>query len=237
MVPAAFDKKPCSFVLNQKAVEVPAHSVIIYDKQVPHEYMASQTIYQNDWLHFDSNSDILKDLGLILNKPLLLSNPYLIYDISEKLASEFYSTNDYRNRSIQLLMDLLLVKIKEVQLESLVKPRHSLLHDQLIHLRKDIHSNPQKDWNIPDMAKSLHISIGHFQHIFKEQFTNTAMAEVIASRISKAQDLLMGTDLPIYEIAGLCGYQHDVHFMRQFKESTSMTPSQYRKSLVDNTIT
>jgi len=48
-------------------------------------------------------------------------------------------------------------------------------------------------------------------------------------RIDYAKDLLETTDLPMEVIAENCGYNNDMHFYRQFKENTNMTPAHYRK--------
>jgi len=37
------------------------------------------------------------------------------------------------------------------------------------------------------------------------------------------------SDLPIKEISNLCGYKNEVHFMRQFKKLTTLTPTEYRR--------
>ena len=44
-----------------------------------------------------------------------------------------------------------------------------------------------------------------------------------------AKQLLKTTDLRINEVASSCGYQNSTHFMRQFKEKTGISPSEYRK--------
>ncbi|MCR4741792.1 MAG: AraC family transcriptional regulator [Treponema sp.] len=54
------------------------------------------------------------------------------------------------------------------------------------------------------------------------------MQDVIAGRIEKAKKLLKTSNLTINEIASKCGYKTEYHFMRQFKEQTACTPTQYR---------
>lgn len=52
------------------------------------------------------------------------------------------------------------------------------------------------------------------------------MSDVIESRI---KELLIESDLQVGEISSLCGYQNDVHFIRQFKKLTTLTPTEYRR--------
>lgn len=48
-------------------------------------------------------------------------------------------------------------------------------------------------------------------------------------RMQRAQELLMDTALPIYEIAGKVGYESDLAFKKTFKRYAGTTPTRYRK--------
>ena len=50
----------------------------------------------------------------------------------------------------------------------------------------------------------------------------------ISARIEAAKLLMTDTDLPISEIGERCGYESVVHFSRQFKKITGVSPSAYR---------
>jgi AraC-type DNA-binding domain-containing proteins len=79
------------------------------------------------------------------------------------------------------------------------------------------------------MAEKLHISCGHLQNIYKDTFFISCMSEVIESRITYAKELLIESNLSISEVSNLCGYQNEVHFMKQFKKLTTLTPTEYRR--------
>ena len=102
--------------------------------------------------------------------------------------------------------------------------------EQLLRLRSEILANPQKDWNIADIAKEIGISRSHLQRLYRQQFAASCMDDIINARMRKAQQLLQLTDLRIQEIALQCGYNNESHFMRQFKEKCGMTALQYRQS-------
>ena len=59
------------------------------------------------------------------------------------------------------------------------------------------------------------------------------MNDVIRSRIEHSKYLLSTTDMPIAQIAEMCGYKCELHFMRQFKTRMNMTPTEYRQSIYD----
>lgn len=50
-------------------------------------------------------------------------------------------------------------------------------------------------------------------------------------RLENACTLLNETDLPIYEIASLCGYKHMTNFYNIFKSKYGITPKEYSKRL------
>lgn len=222
-------KSKAIFTIENEEISTPANTLIIYDKNYPHEYRAGGTEYKNDWIHFEFDPVFLNQYPLNLNTPLYISNHFYISDLIQKMVIEFYSNNYYKEQTIDYLMQLLFIKAKE-QLETItLQPRHSKIHDGLVKLRSEIYSNPQKNWSIPLMADMLHISCGHLQNIYKETFFISCMSEVIESRIIYAKELLIESDLTVGEISAFCGYLNEVHFMRQFKKLTTFTPTEYRR--------
>lgn len=98
-------------------------------------------------------------------------------------------------------------------------------------LRKQIYAQPQKRWNVEELAQMMLLSRAYFQRLYKKEFGISVMADVIAARIILAKRLLSDTTDNISEIAAACGYDSEIYFMQQFKKETDMTPTQYRKSL------
>jgi AraC-like DNA-binding protein len=78
------------------------------------------------------------------------------------------------------------------------------------------------------IAQRLHISRSYVQKLYKKIFNISYMNDLIHARIRKAQKLLLESNLTIGEIASGCGYQSTTHFVRQFKDKTGVTPSEYR---------
>ncbi|MDD6269492.1 MAG: substrate-binding domain-containing protein [Oscillospiraceae bacterium] len=105
---------------------------------------------------------------------------------------------------------------------------------QIYRLRRNITAEPQKQWNIDDMARDIGISRSHLQRLYKQFFSVSIKDDVITARIKKAMQLLSNTNMRIQEIAVLCGYNNDNHLMRQFKEKTGKTALQYRKETMAN---
>lgn len=99
----------------------------------------------------------------------------------------------------------------------------------IYRLRRNIVSQPQRDWEIENISHDIGISKSHLQRLYKQLFSTSIKDDVITSRIKRAMQLLEHTDMRIAEIAEQCGYNNENHFMRQFKEKTGMTAAQFRR--------
>ena len=69
----------------------------------------------------------------------------------------------------------------------------------------------------------------HLSRLFHQQTGRTFQATLTAMRMEKARELLNGTDLKVYEVSRLAGYQKSRYFGELFKENTGLTPMAYRE--------
>lgn len=60
-------------------------------------------------------------------------------------------------------------------------------HEQIEHLHFEIHSQPQHNWKIPDIAAKYHISFGYLQRIYKEHYGISIMEDVLYVRLERAK--------------------------------------------------
>lgn len=95
---------------------------------------------------------------------------------------------------------------------------------------KFIDENFRRDISSEDIAKHLYISLSHFRHLFREQTGKTFTQFLSEKRIQHALALLRETGLPITEICLESGFNNLSHFLRVFKASVGMSPTQYRRA-------
>ena len=107
--------------------------------------------------------------------------------------------------------------------------RGAAYREQLYRLRRDIQTQPEREWSITAISRGLGISKTHLQRLYKELFHTGIKDDLISARMERALQLLSQTDLRVQEIAERCGYNNENHFMRQFKEKNGMTALQYRR--------
>ena len=68
----------------------------------------------------------------------------------------------------------------------------------------------------------------HFSMI--SYFNKSIIEELISFRLEKAKKLLTETDMKIIDIAEECGYSTYNYFVRQFRNSEGVSPTEYRES-------
>ncbi|GAB5058046.1 hypothetical protein COSHB9_24360 [Companilactobacillus alimentarius] len=84
--------------------------------------------------------------------------------------------------------------------------------------------------NIDEIAQEMGCSKSYLIHLFKRT-TGVSIIEFLTSqRILSAKQLLLFTQLSVYEIANTLGYNGTSQFSRTFKNATGISPSQFKKN-------
>lgn len=219
-------KTPALLTIRGKEVEADKNSVIIFSKDTPQIYAASQCSYANDFIHFDTDGDL--DIhSLPLDTVLYLPSTKQIGKIIKDIYLEYISTNVCRAESMDLLLRLLFIKVSEL---TAYQPQDNVFgyYDALLNLRSLIYRHPSERWTVARLSSQINLSSSHFQRLYKQTFGITCIADVIACKIQYAKTSLTATSDSVREIATRCGYENEEHFMRQFKQEVGMTPTQYR---------
>lgn len=113
-------------------------------------------------------------------------------------------------------------------MESIKNPQF----EKLCLLREKIMKNPEFAWNISEIAKGLYLSKSYLQKIYKSYFGKSIIEEMIQFRIDKAKEFLEKDDMTITDIAKECGYSSYNYFVRQFKKSEGISPTDFRRKLL-----
>lgn len=219
------------FEFGEAAVSLPAGIVVLYGCGYVRSYGADGEPFVCDWIDFEGDDDreFLDSLELEINRPIRFHDTDFISSLICNVASEFYSMNSRRVKMLDNLMKTLLMKLsgagnrrENVQLSS--EPHYSSLTD----LREKIYRNPQMKWNVDSMAADVNMSRSYFQHLYSEVFGVSCMTDVISGKIEKAKEILSETNCTVSQVASMCGYDNEEHFMRQFKKIVGVTPTKYR---------
>jgi two-component system response regulator YesN len=82
---------------------------------------------------------------------------------------------------------------------------------------------------LQQVASQVHLNATYFSHLFKKETGRSFVDYLIELRMEKAKQLLSNTDMKITEVSGLIGYDLPNYFAKLFKQSTGLSPKDYRK--------
>lgn len=223
-------KSEALFILDGRDVLAPKNSFLLYAANSPQYYRSAGKAFSNDWISFtaDKNeAERLTDMGIVFEKPVPLGNVHQISFLIKCIVCEAYSTNVYKQATMNSYMNILFNKLSE-NAYGRDKDVIGSGYETLSAIRAKVYSRPYEHLSIDAAAKEARMSRSNFQHLYKRHFGISFTDDIINSRVEYAKCRLMDTDLPAAEIAGLCGYNNFAHFARQFRQRTGVTPTEYR---------
>ncbi|MGN0620789.1 MAG: helix-turn-helix domain-containing protein [Porcipelethomonas sp.] len=219
---------------NGKETAVRPNSFIIYSGEEPEYYRACSEEYIDDWFHFtveQMDIQLFSELNIPINKVTYIGDISEITSIIRAMTYEFHASNIYSADITELYLKMLFFKLSRVIHSSIreLSEHSASRYDEMIRLRSFIYSNISEIGTVSDMAAYLSMSKSSFQHTYKKIFGVSVMNDVIQSRLNHAKKMLSTTSYPLKTIAKQSGFSSEFHLMRQFREKTGMTPSEYRR--------
>lgn len=95
--------------------------------------------------------------------------------------------------------------------------------------KRYIESNYHKDLSIEEVSELADLSISHFCTLFKQYTGYTFLEYVTHCRMEKAKYILQNSNVKVYQVAPLVGYQDPRYFTQVFKKATGKTPTEFRE--------
>ena len=91
-------------------------------------------------------------------------------------------------------------------------------------------AQPSKAWETTELADLVNLSGSRLRHLFKQETGTTPAQYLKAVRLKGAATLLRTTFMSIKEIAMSVGLTTASYFVREFRKSYGMTPTEFRNS-------
>lgn len=221
--------------INGRRIFTEPNMVILFDKNTYIHYGCNDPDYNDDWIHFfidsGSDDDLISRLKIPLNQPLYPPDVQRLSRFVQLMSREFRFPADYSGQILDSLMKGLLLSLAE-DLGKGEQFRSGHRHySAFLRLRTALYNSPSMQWSAEKMAGSLDLSVSYFQHLYKQFFAASAQSDIIRARLELAKYYLTHSNMTICSVASFCGYDSEVHFMRQFKKFEGMTPSAFRKKM------
>jgi len=227
-----FIKSDAFFEKNGIYLDIVPNTVILYGKDDYVHYGCREPHFNDDWIHFDiTEEDLLffNKLEIPRNTPCPLSYSGQLSEYTRLIVLEKHSEHLSQDKILDSLMRALLYSLaSQIHAAPDQKKSHKY-YNSMNQLRVAVLNTPYKKWSVEDMAGQIALSPSYFQHLYKELFGTSCIQDVIQARLKNACFYLRTTDMPIHALSGFCGYDNELHFIRQFKRYLRMTPSKYRE--------
>jgi two-component system, response regulator YesN len=200
-----------------------------------------------DRLHQDqTRKEIASFLDLIQTLPTPSEIKQAIYLLGIQLI-HYVIKNSQSKNDITLINELLhvtdkLINLKELKMAvmewckkvlAIMKDKNDNQSIDSIDLAKKwIGEHLDKNITIQKIALQVHMNPTYFSEYFKAQTGETILDYVTRIRIGKAKELLLSTDLKIYDISVEVGYTDTKYFSKLFKKYYGEVPSKFRERLL-----
>lgn len=96
---------------------------------------------------------------------------------------------------------------------------------------KAIQLRYSQEIRLAELARVVHLHPAHFSRVFRETTGLTPFRYVARYRLSRARELLAGTELTIEEVARRTGHGSASYLTRVFRQEEGMPPGKFRKTV------
>jgi len=100
---------------------------------------------------------------------------------------------------------------------------------EVARLTEYIEGNLDRPIGLAELAGIVNVSRFHFTRLFKRSTGMTAIGFVEQCRIRRAQSLILGTTIPLSEVALMTGFADQSHFTRRFHRHVGCTPAAFAR--------
>lgn len=166
--------------------------------------------------------------------PSFYFNDPFLYSVGMELFNEMRSANPLGLVYAESLMNTLMLyllrhystgqRVREIS-GSRLTPEQLNLIDEYIHAHLD------QKISLADLAAWLHLSVPHFERMFRAATQRPPYHYVLEIRLERAKTLLKNTRLPLAEVAYQCGFSSQSHFTMHFSRHIGVSPARFARGV------
>ena len=244
------DSGKATVVANEKEFSLNQGMCFLHKPNEPHTIYTTDMFANSVIITFDCKN---KELFSLCGKILTLSDEQKIllnkiitetkYSFNDNL-SDIYLSKMNKKTDAPFGCDQIITNCIELLLISLIRNQHYVIEEKegikSVNYSTNVKSiieilNKKLDKsdkvNLEEIACSLGYSKSFLKMQFKKETGYSIIQFFINMKIEKAKELLSQQKYSISEISDLLGFNSLYYFSRQFKQETSMSPSQYISSI------
>lgn len=106
----------------------------------------------------------------------------------------------------------------------------TIIYDPLVNdIVEYIRGNLKEDLSVKHLCSRFHISANHLYNAFRANLDRTVNEFVTEQRLTRAKELLLTTNEPVYAVAEQVGIGNYPYFCNLFKKKNGCAPKQFRE--------
>ncbi|MGO4109266.1 AraC family transcriptional regulator [Paenibacillus sp. YAF4_2] len=228
-----------TFTIGGQSFSVSGGDILVYNKGVLHEEQSSSdnlliTYYCGFTLPSASPAEdwvIPPDVEPVIRSSRVFSE---IAALMKMIVDESAIKEEgYDRISRYLINSIILLLRRAVRNQQNIKEQES--NAGLAELIKDyIDRNFKQNISLKDLGLQFHVNPYYVSHVFKDYYQISPINYAIHRRIGEATRLLVSTEMKVWEVAKLLGYENPNYFSIIFRRVTGLSPNQFRESNQQN---
>lgn len=205
---------------NQNFDYSPGTFTLISPKTIHNE--AALTPSRVSFIGFNYDSEPFEKQNCLFND----TEEHTIFNLMKEISSETEKRKRFYQNKINLLVEELIIELHRMMNND---ETESTEGDEFESIVKHMNLNFQNDFDYEMLASLCGYSYDWFRHKFKSYTGMSPKQYVINMRINYAKKMLKETDKKISAIAAECCFQTASQFIQKFRETTGITPNDYRQ--------
>lgn len=227
-----------TFTIGGVTYEAAEGDILIYNKGVLHEEYSSadkpiQTYYCG--FSFGALPQGANDWVIPPDREPFLRSSHAFAEISSLMKMLFHESSlkeeGHETVSRHLLDSIIILIRRAIQSEESMRQQET--SNLAVGIKDFIDQNFAQNISLKDLGKHFHVNPYYVSHAFKEKYNLSPIHYAIHRRIGEAGRLLISTEMKVWEIAKILGYENPNYFSIIFKRVTGQSPNQFRESKLE----
>lgn len=225
------------FHINGEEKIVTAGHMVLYRPKEPQKYeYYLEDLTEVYWVHFTGGNvtNILHSYGLTKDKKIFYCGSDLEYkNLFRSMIQELQMCKDDYPEMLEIYLRQIFIKLHRY-FNTTTKTETSQIAEEIDKAMLYFAEHYNEDICIEDYAGKHHMSTSWFIRNFRQYTGSTPMQYILSKRIHNAETLLQNAHYNITEISNIVGYDNPLYFSRIFKKIKGISPSEYRKHILQN---
>ena len=186
--------------------------------------------YNQDNRVEENNAKINKSLDYFINENRSIISSDVINTINELKSKKKIIDDIKENIYLQKKASIFFIK-EDIEVNNFLKNEDQDYNTIAIKISKEyIMNNFTSNIKLKDLSNKVFLSQNYLSELFKKE-TGEGFYEFLSKcRVEKAKQILLTTNLRVYEVGKKVGYNDPITFGRAFKKITGTTPNKFRNN-------